>query len=258
MGIILIIAIIYLISTNSSLKNEISRLKNDLSKTNNFCPNCGFNLNENKASETCECSTAYENTYQDSSYLNVDIANEQPIIYDKEMSNRDFNCIKEKTINKEGIKNNLILISGSFLIILSAIVFLTSTWSITHNFFKTIVIILMLGVFLAASYIAKKIFKLEQTSNAFYYIALAYIPILLLSIALFSLFGKYLSLYGLGRYIYLTFSSFLVSSIYYYNAKKKDNHLIAIFSIIFSLLGVLFLGLIFNNNSYLAISMLLI
>lgn len=246
MSILLIIAIIYLISTNSSLKNEISKLNDKLNKTTNFCPNCGFDLNNNISSDNCSCNVFCENTYRDYNNLNENYTREQ-----------DVGIIKKNTFNKESMKNTLILISGSFLIILSAIVFLTSTWSFTHNFFKTIIIVLMLGVFLAASFIAEKIFKLKQTSNAFYYIALAYIPILLLSIASFSLFGKYLSLFGLGRYIYLTFSSFLVSGIYYYNAKKKDNYLIAIFSMIFSLLGVFFFGLIFNN-SYLAISMLLI
>ena len=50
MGILLIIAIIYLISTNSSLRNEISKLNDKLNKTTNFCPNCGFNLNNNISS----------------------------------------------------------------------------------------------------------------------------------------------------------------------------------------------------------------
>ena len=248
MGILLIIAIIYLISTNSSLRNEISKLNDRLNKTTNFCPNCGFNLNNNISSDNCSCNVSYENTYRDYNNLNENYTREQ-----------DVGIIKKNTFNKEEFKNNLILISGSFLIILSAIVFLTSTWSVTHNFFKTFIIVLMLGVFWTVSVVADRFFKLKQTSNAFYYIALAYIPILLLSIASFSLFGKYLSLFGLGRYIYLTFSAFLVSGIYYYNAKKKDNYLIAIFSMIFSLLGVFFFGLIFNSNTYyLAISMLLI
>ena len=43
---------------------------------------------------------------------------------------------------------------------LSAIIFLTSTWSTTLNVVKTIVIILMLFVFLIASNIADKVSKL--------------------------------------------------------------------------------------------------
>ena len=237
--IILIGIIIALMRNNNNLSDEIYNLKRILSRVDNFCPNCGFALNKNHNISNCN--------------VNYNIQNNVVV------NNREVTADKTIKHNNKEIKNSLILISGSILIILSAIIFLTSTWNITHNFFKTIVIILMLGVFLAASYIADKVFKLKQTSNAFYYIALAYLPILLLSIALFSLFGKYLSLYGLGRYIYLTISSFLVSGIYYYNAIKKDNYLIAIFSMIFNLLGVNFMGMIFNNNSlYLAMIMLLI
>ena len=38
-----------------------------------------------------------------------------------------------------------------------------------------------------------KYLNLKQTSKAFYYIALTYIPLALLSISIFELFGKYLS-----------------------------------------------------------------
>lgn len=258
MNLLLIIGFIYLISINSSLKKEITKLKDNSNKSTNFCPNCGFNLSENRNSDVCDCNNYCENAYQDSSNLNISEVSMQNVICDKEVCEQDISVINKVSFNKDQVKNNLILISGSFLIILSAIVFLTSTWNITHNMFKIFVILLMLGVFLGASFVADKIFKLKQTSNAFYYIALAYIPIFLLSIAYFSLFGKYLSLYGLGRYIYLTISSFIVSSIYYYNAKKKDSYLIAIFSMIFSLLGVLFFGLILNSSSYIAIIMVFI
>lgn len=245
----MIITIIILICKNKSLSDENFNLRNKLNNIDNFCPECGYQLNKNIHS--------YNNIIFDKSINDIEHNQVNNYLYNDDLNNL---CKDEKNqySNKE-IKNSLILIIGSILIILSAIVFLTSTWNITANFFKTFIIILMLGVFLAASYIADKVFKLKQTANAFYYIALAYIPILLLSIALFSLFGKYLSLYGLGRYIYLTFASFIVSGIYYYNATKRNNNLIAIFSMIFSLLGISFFGLIFNNNSsYLVIIMLFI
>ena len=75
--------------------------------------------------------------------------------------------------------------AGAILIVLVAIVFLTSTWHTIPNVVKTSVIILLTGVFIGASNIAKKVFKLEETANTFLYIALAYLPISLFSISLF-------------------------------------------------------------------------
>jgi len=229
--IIMIIIIICLINKNKNLQNENENHKNN---NINFCPNCGFNLKENK-----------NNQILSNNNNNIIIQYNNHTIENK-IDNNTIN-IKKKYTEKE-IKNNLILIVGSILIILSAIIFLTSTWNIVHNLVKTIIILLMLLVFLSVSYIADKFLNLKQTSKTFYYIALAYIPIILLSIAMFSLFGKYFSLYGLGRYIYLSISSILVSLIYYYNAKKKDSQLIFIASIIFQLLSVIFTFLIFTTN----------
>ena len=109
---------------------------------------------------------------------------------------------KVKLTDKE-IKNSSILIVGSILIIISALLFLTTTWNVTHNVFKAFILLVMLAVFLSASYIGDKVLNLKQTSKAFYYIALAYIPIIFLAIYLFSLFGDYLSIYGEDKYIYL-------------------------------------------------------
>ena len=99
MSILLIIAIIYLISTNSSLKNEISKLNDKLNKTTNFCPNCGFDLNNNISSDNCSCNVSYENTYRDYNNLNENYTREQ-----------DVGIIKKNTFNKESMKNTLILI----------------------------------------------------------------------------------------------------------------------------------------------------
>ena len=223
--IILIAIIIKLRQDNISLKNDLENIKE---KEINFCPNCGYELNN----EQIEPLTIQYNT-------------------DTELSiqQNTENNSKNKEFNEKEIKNSLLLITGSVLIIISAIVFLTTTWNVTHNFIKTFVIILMLFVFLAASYIADKKLNLKQTAKTFYYIALAYIPIILLSIGLFSLLGNYLSLKGEGKYIYLCLSSLITTLIYYYNAKKRKSNLIEISSVIFSIITVLFLALSINSSN---------
>lgn len=231
--IILIVVIICLARSNRDLSDENFKLKNDLKNVNNFCPNCGYELN--KVQILKKPLVQQQGDFNQSSEM-TNVLLEVPSV-----------SKKEKFTNKE-MKNSLILITGSILIVLSALVFLTSTWNITHNFLKTMIIVLMFGVFLVASHLADKIFKLKQTSRAFYYITLAYLPILLLSIALFQLFGKYLSLYGLGRYIYLAVSTFLVAIVYYYNSISKKSNILSIFSIIFLMLSIVFGTLIFINS----------
>ena len=224
--VILIAIIIVLYRNNQDLKEEKKELEERTSKIKKFCPQCGFDLYKKTVNNT----PIQENTF---------------IIEEKESN--IINETKPKYTDKE-IKNSLILIVGSILVIISALLFLTTTWNITHNFLKTLIIVLMLFIFFTASYIADKILNLKQTSKAFYYIALAYLPILFFSISLFSLFGKYFSIYGLGRYVYFMISSTIVTIIYYEQAKKKESKLLSIASIIFSFCSILFLGFSISSN----------
>lgn len=236
----MIIAIIVLSVNNHNLKEELYELKQSISKKINFCPKCGADYRAyNGVIKFCtKCGFNFLNPPPISQVSNV--------IVQAPQENRVV-IEKEKHSDKE-IKNSLILTIGSILIVLSAIVFLASTWKITHNVVKTAVISLMLIIFFGISNIAEKKLNLKQTSKTFYYIALIYIPIVLLSISLFSLFGHYLSLYGEGKYIYLMLSSILVSIIYYFVSKRKNNSTIFVFSFIFQLLTIIFLVLIFTNN----------
>ena len=108
----------------------------------------------------------------------------------------------DRNKKRENRKNTMILVSGSILIVLAAIVFLLSTWNTMPNIIKTAILVLLIGVFLGISKFAKKVFKLEQASKTFYFIAMAYIPIVMISISVFKLFGTYLSSVGEGKYIY--------------------------------------------------------
>lgn len=172
---------------------------------------------------------------------------------------------KVKTItNEERIqkaqesKNTGILITGAVLIVLSAIVFLTSTWNAIPNLIKTLVIILLSGVFLGASKIAKDKFNLEKTSNTFFFIAMAYVPICLISCSAFGLFGDYFSLYGPGNVIYLTFVAILTSIIYFINYKKRNSNGLLYGSMISQVSAVILFTLIFEYNTNLILINLLL
>ena len=195
-----------------------------------FCPNCGFNLLDNEPSP---------------------------------VTNLVQNSVVAKTVKKEkkpisdkSIKNSFILIAGALLIIISAIVLLTSTWEYSHDIFKTLIISFMFVVFLGSSYIAKDKLKLNVISKVFLHISLIYLPLIFLSISLFSLLGNYLSINGEGNYIYLAISSILLSVIYFFSMRKNKDILISIYGNIFQLLSIIFLTLIFNNNIFVIIFVL--
>ena len=185
---------------------------------------------------------------------NVVINNEKQNIEQKQQVTtiNEKSYIEEKSYlednNIDDLKNNAILITGSIFIVLAAIIFLTSTWSIIPNIIKTIILVALVAVFLGASKIAKNIFNLKQTSRAFYYIGMAYIPICLVSISVFKLFGNYLSLFGRGRYIYLFISSFITSFVYYVEFYKNKDKAMYISSLIMQFISVIFIMLAVKAN----------
>ena len=222
---ILVIVLFALLKQNMDLSKQIDKLKKEKEEKKDneiiYCPSCGYNLKDKKDP----------------------IKNNSPNL----SNNKTITPIQQKYTDKE-IKNSTILIVGSILILLSSIIYLTTTWNITHNIFKTFIIVLMLLIFIISSNIADKIFHLKQTSKAFYLIALAYLPILFLSISIFSLLGDFLSIYGQGKNIYLSICSFITTIIYYYNYKLKNIKLISIMTMIFTIITIVITTLIFTNN----------
>lgn len=229
----MIVVIIILLTKNKDLKDQNDNLKTNTVNYVNFCPKCGYNF-RNSFNRLNFCPNCGHN-FIPNSQVNV--------------TQNNINSKKEvnKPTEKE-IKNSLVLTVGAVLVVISAIAFLSSTWSVTSNFIKTFILFLMLIVFWGFSYIADVKLKLKQTAKTFYYISLAYIPIVLLSISMFSLFGNYLSLNGEGKYIYLTISSIAVSIIYYFNLDKRKGKILFTFNIIFEVLSVIFFTLIFTSK----------
>lgn len=154
---------------------------------------------------------------------------------------------EEKVIDKNKIKNTTILLTGAFLLILAAIVLLMSTWSILPNFIKTLVLFMFVLVFVGISNKAEKM-GLKDTSKTFFNLAMAYIPICLVSISLFGLLGEYLSVNGDGKFIYLTAVFLAISGIYYKVSKEKDSKGLFYSSIISQLFTVVLFSLIFETN----------
>ena len=238
--LVAIVIIIVLINKNNSLKDELDH-------RGNFCPKCGFDLRTKPNHDT--------------SHSTSDVLDEKEVVPAPQNVEARVNTptpvsVEKKKIDDKEIKNSLILITGAVLIIIAAIVFLTSTWEFTLDIVKTMVIFLMFGVFLAGSHIAKKYLGLEKISKAFIYIAFSYLPLALFSICLFGLLGHYLSYQGAGKYVYLAISSIILSIVYYLYMKKNNDVLIAIYSLVFQLLSCAFIGLFIKEDIHLVILLL--
>ena len=110
MTFILIIIIIVLAIKYNDLKIELENLKrinnnNNSNNDNNYCPNCGFDLRGNKHPEPIKM-------------VNNNIINPTPVIVP--------NSKPKNEMSEKEIKNSTILVTGAILILIAAIVFLTS------------------------------------------------------------------------------------------------------------------------------------
>ena len=136
---------------------------------------------------------------KENNLLHINIKNMATILNEKNKSKQEIipdikqqqeEVLETKTIPKEKDRNNLILITGSILIVLAAILFLTSTWNVLPNIIKVITVFFLVFIFLGLSYYAKHNLNILKTAKAFFYIAMIYIPISLISIAPLGLLGK--------------------------------------------------------------------
>lgn len=155
-------------------------------------------------------------------------------------------------------RNLSILITGSILIVLAAIVFLTTAWQTIPDFIKTIVLFLVALVFLGASNLSKEKYHLEKASKTFFYIGMAYLPICLLSISIFGLLGDFLSATGEGKYIYLGASTLVLSVLYYYISKQSNDRYLFYGSLLSQILSVILFTLMFEERIFLVFINLLL
>lgn len=254
-AIILIILIAYIYHTN----NKISNLKQENEKLRRSLTEIRKGLEKNSTTDLLSDNLKYNNELEilrnqddqkefNSKYTG-DSFSENKTVLRKKLTEEEKQKIKLKKEKEERErKNTTILITGAILIVLSAIVFLMSTWYTIPNILKTTVLVLLIGVFFGGSKIAKEKFNLEKTSNTFFYIAMAYIPICLFSISFFGLLGEFLSFRGDGGYIYLTIAGIFTAFIYWITYIKNKNVLLFYGSLLTQVFSVILFSLIFSQN----------
>ena len=245
MAVILLILVIFIYSTKTDsinkLKKEIQELKeeNQLLKSKIF-PDGGYNIEKQDVvvkKEMVQNNDKIE--YAKETHTDKNIKLEKEYVQPKKT--------KEKIKSEKERKTTTMFATGATFIILDAIVLITSTWSLMPNIVKTIMLMLIAGIFFALSSFAKKK-NLHKAHKAFYYIAMAYIPIFCISISTFGLLGEYLSIFGEGKFIYFTLAGIANSILYYIEYKRKNMPGLFYGSILIQVLTVVVFSCIFETN----------
>ncbi|WP_069998728.1 DUF2157 domain-containing protein [Cellulosilyticum sp. I15G10I2] len=104
---------------------------------------------------------------------------------------------------------NIVLIIGVLFIILSGLIFATTTWKTLPSLARTMIVFSLVIVFFTSSWIAENKLKLKQTSVAFYTLGSIFLPITMIAVGYFRLLGDWFTLYGEGRYL-LALTAFLL------------------------------------------------
>lgn len=207
-------------SENSNLKNEILRLRSELLEKNK--------TEEQQSSENdvkgLSFSASTPEPQASSSPYNMSYKNRYshepsaaPKVSEKANTSTEWeNTVPTVSINAEPQKRtvssiNVLLIIGSLLIILAGIIFATTTWAILGNVVKTVIILSFSAVLFGVSSIAERKLDLPRTGKVFYILGCAFLPITVLAIGYFKIFGEWFALGGEGSCLVLATASFLTA-----------------------------------------------
>lgn len=184
----------------------------------NYCTNCGNELKENNNFCT-KCGKP---------------------------TKKELEKIKKREKEREEESNEkLLLWLGTFLVIISSIIFAFTNWKNMDDIFKVIFLIIESLIFFASSFAFKKL-KNDCSYKTMWFLGTIFIIVILNFIGEKELLGNCLSYKGSGIYVYLSLSSVLCALIYYLSSKFIKSKVFLIFGHIFSYLMVVSLLYLFK------------
>lgn len=104
-----------------------------------------------------------------------------------------------RTKNKN-IQGTAALIIGVVFVVIAGLIFATTTWHTLPNISKVIMALGFSGLFFLISELARKIFKIEKTSQAFYILGSVFLFIMVLAVGYFRLLGDGFTMGELQRF----------------------------------------------------------
>lgn len=162
--------------------------------------------------------------------------------------------VKKKLTAEQIRERNIswLLNIGVIFLLIGGLFVATSNWDTMSNLMKSASIAFVSVLFYGMAYIAQKILKITRTSFAFIVLGSLFLPIFILSIGWFGLFGPYLSFYGEGRFILGAIGSALLLPVYGLFAQKLKSRLFVWFAFITlsSLIGYVLTAIQFEQDSF--------
>ncbi|MFB4168839.1 hypothetical protein [Virgibacillus sp. JSM 102003] len=141
----------------------------------------------------------------------------------------------KKVLSSQEIRDRNItwsLVLGVVLLLIGGLVLATSTWDTLTDWKKTGLIGLVSLLFFGLAYFTARILKIEKTAFAFHVLGSLFLPIVILSIGYFELFGHYFSFSGEGRFLYGAAGSMVILPVYILLSVKLASRLFVWFSFV--------------------------
>lgn len=201
------------------LKAAYERYVNDLIQKNSEQRRSFYQNKENEAAYT---DNAAPHKTQ-ANYGGFDQSNEYR--YAREPQRGTAPAMTKKELSERNI--SYILNIGVVLILLSGVIFGTTTWGFMNNIGKAVLLCSVSVLFFIISIIAKLVIKIPKSSNAFWIMGSLFFPISLLSIGFFRLFGDYLSIWGEGKYLFGIICMSLCLPVYIWSTYRNKSRTFA-------------------------------
>ncbi|MDO5569281.1 MAG: hypothetical protein Q4G04_04140 [bacterium] len=145
-------------------------------------------------------------------------------------ANEVGNNTKRKKIDPEVRKMDIMLKLGVFMVGIAGVMLATTDFVVIPSYVKSLLIVLMSCVFLWLSWFSETKLKLEDTSLMYYVLGIAFMIFTVLSFGYFETFGTWFSIYGGGKWLFITllvgFTSFLA---YFSYTKYKKTWFLYVF-----------------------------
>lgn len=169
------------------------------------------------------------------------LKNKQKVIIDKSTTKNDrvARPVRIKKPPEQVRERNItwLLILGVSFLLISGLVVATSSWDQMGPVLKVITLLGVSLFFLGLSGLSSRFLKIEKTAFAFLTLGSLLLPIAIIGIGYFGLFGDYLTITGDGRFLLGIICTLIPLPLYAYNAyKTKSKLFIWIFYVFLSVL----------------------
>lgn len=142
---------------------------------------------------------------------------------------------EKKTLSEKQVRDRNItwgLNLGVILLLLGGLVLATSTWDTLGSWAKTGLISTVAILFYGLAGLTSRILHIMKTAFAFLVLGSLFLPIIVVSVGYFELFGSYFSFYGEGKFMFGAIGTLFVLPIYAYFAMRRSSRLFVWFSYI--------------------------